>query len=156
MPRRRRGSRTIIWAAAGLFCLTAAAWTASLFGYACLCRGRRSIWIESGNLRYVWAYPPNAREEQTPQGLTFGRYWWQPRYSMRQRTCWLPKWEDQGTWHSLHVPLWPLAALGAGGALLAWRMGRRRASAELCQRCGYSLAGLPAGAPCPECGRTPA
>jgi hypothetical protein len=48
------------------------------------------------------------------------------------------------------VPLWLIAIVGGAVAAWAWRrrQGRR---AGFC-RCGYSLAGLGAGAVCPECG----
>lgn len=54
--------------------------------------------------------------------------------------------------------LWPLPLmLWAEGGLLV-RSGvvaRRRAETGLCRGCGYDLAGLGAGAKCPECGREP-
>ena len=46
------------------------------------------------------------------------------------------------------LPLWTV-----GGLLLWWaRWSRIRAMRGLCLKCGYDLAGLDAGAPCPECG----
>ena len=145
-----------MWTAVGLFGLTAGAWTASLFGDACFCRGRRSIRLCSGSATYLYErLLPNAPEEWTPQGLSISRYWWQPRYSLHQRNCWLPQWEDTGSWHSLDLPLWPLAAICAAGGLAAWRLSRPTTTAEQCRRCGYLLAGLPEATPCPECGRQP-
>ncbi|MCC6661714.1 MAG: hypothetical protein IT437_12605 [Phycisphaerales bacterium] len=54
------------------------------------------------------------------------------------------------------LPWWlVIAAAGAPAALafIPWRRWRRRGT---CRQCGYSLAGLAAGAACPECGTSPA
>jgi hypothetical protein len=53
-----------------------------------------------------------------------------------------------------HVPLWMPILLVAGVTGWAWaRAGRQAPPAGVCAGCGYSLRSLPAGAPCPECGR---
>jgi hypothetical protein len=53
------------------------------------------------------------------------------------------------------VALWPLPLplVGAGVWIgwLGWRA-RRRQKRGACPKCGYSLAGIAAGAACPECG----
>lgn len=57
------------------------------------------------------------------------------------------------------VPLWLPAALttAAAAALWAGGPGRRvlRTRSGRCPDCGYDRAGLPAPAPCPECGAVP-
>lgn len=53
------------------------------------------------------------------------------------------------------VTLWPFAGAAlAGGGLLLWsdRQMRLKLAGGHCEACGYSVAGLAAGAPCPECG----
>ncbi|MGH7132664.1 MAG: hypothetical protein ACREJO_12030 [Phycisphaerales bacterium] len=57
--------------------------------------------------------------------------------------------------HYVTIFLWPFALASLlGGGWLVWsgRRARRRAMTGLCLKCGYDLAGLAAGAPCPECG----
>ncbi|HZW07722.1 MAG TPA: hypothetical protein VFF65_11425 [Phycisphaerales bacterium] len=50
---------------------------------------------------------------------------------------------------ALMVPL----LVAAGFLLIADYLRRRRSVTGRCRRCGYSLAGLAAAAPCPECGK---
>lgn len=66
---------------------------------------------------------------------------------------WWPRFERPAAWSGPYIflPLWPLA-LGCG-ATSAWLWGKsRRIVPGVCPTCGYALAGLPAGAACPECG----
>lgn len=68
---------------------------------------------------------------------------------------WSPAWRvgSRGHW-SVTIPLYVPLALAAGWAIQAWRPGR--AVPGVCRKCGYRVDGLPAGSPCPECGRRPA
>jgi hypothetical protein len=59
--------------------------------------------------------------------------------------------EPGGVWW-VHIPLWSLALAAAIPTALLWRADRRAKPVGCCSACGYSLAGLPAGQPCPECG----
>lgn len=67
------------------------------------------------------------------------------------RLWWFWEW-DPSAWE-LRVPTWPLilGSLALGAA--AWRLERRAMPREAghCS-CGYDLAGLRPGQPCPECG----
>jgi hypothetical protein len=60
-----------------------------------------------------------------------------------------------GRYYRFTIPFWlPTVVCGVPGLLLARREWRnyRRHGADQCQACGYSRAGLAAGAACPECG----
>jgi hypothetical protein len=70
---------------------------------------------------------------------------------------WMPEFRDDqfGTVTLFLVPLWLPTLVFAVPAAWMWRVDvkRRRAAREgCCATCGYSLAGLSAGAACPECG----
>lgn len=56
--------------------------------------------------------------------------------------------------HALALPLWLIAlpALVAAAYTQGLVVGTRRADRGRCGKCGYSRAGLAAGAACPECG----
>lgn len=55
--------------------------------------------------------------------------------------------------HGLVVPLWPFPLAACGLGLYGhYAVRRARRGRHGCPTCGYDLSGLPAGAPCPECG----
>ena len=91
-----------------------------------------------------------------------------PAFNITRHSCWtkslepyLDLWFSRGerTLHSMAdgptatlrdfaIPLWSIALIPATLSALAWR---RRPRATTACPCGYDRAGLPPGAPCPEC-----
>lgn len=62
----------------------------------------------------------------------------------------------KGTLVVVDVPLWSILAVVAAPTAWFWyrdRRSLRRAEVGCCPACGYDLAGLGAGAVCPECGK---
>lgn len=69
---------------------------------------------------------------------------------------WLPQVGGVEWGGGLRVPFWAVALTAAGFSAWAWRrdaLAARIALGRACPFCRYSLVGLPAGTPCPECGR---
>lgn len=60
--------------------------------------------------------------------------------------------DNFGTYAELHVPLWIPLGIGAILTVVLWLPDLRRSPTTGCP-CGYDLAGLAPGAPCPECGK---
>ncbi len=68
---------------------------------------------------------------------------------------WWPRWIVSSPISVVIVPLWIPIVLVSAATAAAWRLdvlARRRARTDACRACGYTLAGLTPGAPCPECG----
>jgi hypothetical protein len=69
---------------------------------------------------------------------------------------WVVAYVQRGQQTVIKVLLWPIPLLLWTPATLLLRSGylaQRRAKTNACAKCGYSLAGLAAEVPCPECGK---
>lgn len=165
MARRRLTQlrRAAKWVGLVLCVLIAAAWVLSHFWYAMRLdhhAGPRlmSLIVSRGTVKATLALDPAADWQRDYEGSWFdltGWYIWsQARHHLPAR--WWPGFE---TWtapsgvayHTMIVPMWiPFLLVGVPTAWLWWR--DRRARPGHCAACGYDLAGLAAGAQCPECG----
>ena len=65
---------------------------------------------------------------------------------------WFQLSRGRGSWF-VGVPHWAALLFFAIPTTYLWQRDLRCSGPGRCQRCGYDLAGLPAGAVCPECGR---
>jgi hypothetical protein len=71
---------------------------------------------------------------------------------------WLPDWSFGWPGWYVIVPLWIPLVMILAFTVAAWRLdaaARRRASADLCMKCGYDRSGLAPDGACPECGAGP-
>lgn len=163
MARRRRARirRAAAWGGLLLPLLITAIWIVSALGGVNYIRPVSPalegwVWVGGGSAgcstRLAFDPTETAWNRQPPTGWSS---WVTPRgYVLRsfiQRPSFIRY--GRGLW-MISVPLWlPLAAAALPTPWL-WRSVR---SARLGHcRCGYSLAGLAPGAPCPECGKAPA
>ncbi len=119
--------------------------------------------IEHGSLNLLEADRDNPPTERT---IDVGWVWLSelPGYELKDRIAyfqWLPRAGSlptlggtQRQWY-LELPLWIPLLICTPLSILAWRahIHRRRQAAIRCPNCNYDLAGLPAAATCPECGR---
>lgn len=66
---------------------------------------------------------------------------------------WWPRYQRPAPWSGPYIflPLWPIALGCIAAAWRLWVLGRQVVPG-ICPACRYPLAGLPAGAACPECG----
>jgi hypothetical protein len=148
---RGRQRRVAKWAGLVVCLLIVAAWCASIrwgFGYGTVLSSRYSCYVAAGALSLVY------RGGAAPLDPSQWSSW-----AHDSQVDWWPMWENYspfGTWYmqqQFTLPLWmPFVLLGIPTAWLWWR-DRRRARIGHCT-CGYDLAGLAAGAACPECGKS--
>ncbi len=153
MKRTRRGRvrRVAKWVGLVVCLVLAGVWLSSRWWGVRRTAMTNGRWLNLEIGRGVFAY-----NEVESEGTSLTR---KPEWSFRAPTpamlIWRPSWFVGGVPRQrlLWLPLWiPLTALAVPTALLWWR-DRRRARPGHCAACGYDLAGLAPGAPCPECGK---
>ncbi len=150
MRRRGRVGRVAKWGCVSICVVIAAIWAASVrlnSGFIASTPDGRFLLMATGPGALVVAFFPDPAKARAES-----RAWFMspPPTPVWQEPAWLPRVVRSPIAHSVLLLFW-LLLLGAGGpaAWLWWR--DRRARPGQCAACGYDLAGLARGAPCPEC-----
>jgi hypothetical protein len=149
-PRIRKA---IKWGGLVLMVLIVAVWIAAQWYSLSFCNTRNSlilqhtgaiIGIAAGDWKWEfqhdWTMMPRVVSPAAPGGL-LPSIRWMPRFAL------------------IGVPFWLLEMTVAVPMIAAWRLdvrAGRRATLNLCPKCGYDRTGLLQGAKCPECGVAPA
>ena len=157
-PRRHRVRRGAKWAGVVALVLLASLLLASRFwflGYVkWLSHGEAYVTAYRGVFTIAWTPPGSAPGRVSSDWLVDG---WHvdAEQAAKRRLDWLlrPYHYRSSDHGSILIPMWMPWLLVAVPTMWLWWRDRRRFAPGLCQRCGYDLAGLPAGAACPECGR---
>ncbi|MEK6703635.1 MAG: hypothetical protein AABZ53_15350 [Planctomycetota bacterium] len=112
-----------------------------------------------GSSYFASANPPMRGFEVNSKPRTHPFVWWiesDPIWQIRCGAFSAQRINGFGIQSRTVMVIWWLPLLVGGAGLLAgWlvvRKGRRRLRNGQCIDCGYSMAGLPADTPCPECG----
>ena len=131
------------WAGVGAVVLAVAVYVASFWWVAVVHDGiEDEVGVGRGSLWVDWGKGPDSSETWIGYVKPLANSGVPPTWWFR-----FVRWGEHG---SYWVPLWfPALALGATTAWL-WR--HSKPGPGRCVKCGYSRAGLPAGAVCPECG----
>lgn len=112
----------------------------------------REAGVRAGAARVIWLDVRTRQPSLDPPGWALKRV--RPRGRIRWSTYWLCESSPGIRGIAATLPLWiPAAAIALPLAIVVWR-GRAPAGYGRCAACGYDLAGLAAGAVCPECGET--
>ena len=109
----------------------------------------RNLTVSNGAVWYGWALVPASPESMGWNAAALGRM--DPNDSNFEPLQWRPRLRSKPKNFVLIIPLWMIALPSA--AVATWTFLSLRRRVGQCE-CGYTLAGLPAQAPCPECGST--
>ncbi len=161
MPRRRdnRSTPVLKWIGASLCLLMFSLWFATRWWRPALTvrHGPKSEFIVAaqGHVSlYRFDYGPN--DASTSWGVST-EFETNDERHVPETWHWGFQWGNDRTVRAspYAVPIWFPFLITAVPTSYIWIRGRRRAP-NTCTSCGYSLAGLAVGAPCPECGSTSA
>ena len=156
--RQRRRASTLaligMWAGAVVAVASTLAWVASaIWTSFFMAQFGDSVSLRTGTVSYLWTTHEKRLEIISKTGCSLQRQWnWYCSPRQVPMEWWGGIAGNTGR-TMIWVPLWPFVVAGGTVSVLCWRRRRRLARIGCCKACGYSLSGLPAGAPCPECGR---
>lgn len=156
--RQRRRASTLaligMWAGAVVAVASTLAWVASaIWTSFFMAQFGDSVSLRTGTVSYLWTTHEKRLEIISKTGCSLQRQWnWYSSPRQVPMEWWGGIAGNTGR-TMIWVPLWPFVVAGGTVSVLCWRRRRRLARIGCCKACGYSLSGLPAGAPCPECGR---
>jgi hypothetical protein len=155
-----RKRTTLGWALLTLGVLVAGVWVGSgWWWFQCPLWDGQRLCCEYGSAGIVrfdgWEKPSLLVAVPDPPTFRWNA-WLKTRSKSQDVNLWLARYKlDNGDdWHYGVIVLWPIPLLLWTSAALLLRSGmvaRRSAIIGKCKSCGYDLAGLAAGAPCPEC-----
>ncbi|MFT3687027.1 MAG: hypothetical protein QM783_19250 [Phycisphaerales bacterium] len=161
--RKRRAAG---WTLLALGVLVAGVWVAS--GWWQERGGYKSVgFVVSGGQIMIWStdMKPEGPLISMPYRMDVPMTYWNGWYDLRERHAFQ---RSRGPMYIVNssiagststnvgIVLWPIPLLLWTTAALLLPSGilaRRRANTGACPKCGYSLAGLGDGGPCPECGK---
>lgn len=173
MHGRKRRIASVSFAALGVISIVAMAWSRGRTLDLRWSHGRGGgggatyrLWLTRGELVVDWISPsldqtdavvrndPNASlswwYERDPKPIS-----WRQAESLKSRLWWGLgiAWFDSAKW-VVFLQIWPISILLFTAGAFVWASARRarRAGRGRCLACEHDLTGLPASAPCPECG----
>ena len=146
-PRIRK---TIKWGGGAVTVLLAVLWLWSkTLQFSWIPAGGFGIEMAHGCLLLDIPCSYRARDHHPPSLRVESAYWF------TRRDWWKPRWDSDGWWTRVLIPIWLPAVVMCSAAMTAWRLdtvARRRARVGHCTKCGYDRAGIAGDAKCPECG----
>lgn len=142
---RGRWVRWLKWSAIVLSAVTLVVWVGSAWWAVFYLHANSMQFVAAGGGRLTVSWDPAPRFNPAVGSWSVERWtepfvWW-------------------GVWASTKafaIPLWNPLPFTLGAAFYLWRRDRRARLPGHCPACGYDLAGLSPGGPCPECGKAPA